>query len=117
MRSPPTPSLDAPASMSGRATGNFPAGSHVLFYRAEESCINVVRILRARMDVDRQLEFPLVADRHRASTTSTTGVLPPLFSRQTRNRPQATTIAAPVSTVGGGRSPKTIRPAPTIQRS
>jgi toxin ParE1/3/4 len=35
----------------------FPAGAHVLFYRAEGSRTDVVRILHARMDIDRHFEF------------------------------------------------------------
>jgi toxin ParE1/3/4 len=34
----------------------FPAGSHMLFYRMNESDVEIVRILHARMDVDRHFE-------------------------------------------------------------
>ena len=43
--------------------------------------------------------------------------LPTLRSRDSRNSPQATTIAAPTSVAGCGRSPKTSRPAAIIQMS
>jgi toxin ParE1/3/4 len=34
----------------------FPSGTHLLFYRGRKSGVEIVRVLHARMDVDRRLE-------------------------------------------------------------
>jgi toxin ParE1/3/4 len=47
------PALGRSCDNVRRGYRKFPAGSHMLFYRAEKSGVEIVRILHARMDVDR----------------------------------------------------------------
>jgi toxin ParE1/3/4 len=50
-----TPSLGRDCDHVRQGYRKFPVGSHVLFYRAIDDSVDVVRVLHQRMDFDRHL--------------------------------------------------------------
>ena len=51
----PSPTIGQACLQVRSGIFRFPSGSHVLFYRSTLDGVDVVRILHARMDVERQL--------------------------------------------------------------